>query len=113
MANSYCRIIFSILLTCACFCGQGVDSPFSKLAKRTVAVTESKPIVLVVRSFNNEAVCEKNMASILEQDYPNYRVIFIDDKSSDNTFEKVKAYVEKHDTENRVTLIQNLDRQGP
>ena len=112
MAMKYFRVFLSTLVAFNFLCAKGSNTPYGKLAKQTVPVTENKSIVLVVRSFNNEAVCEKNMASILSQDYPNFRVIFIDDTSTDATFDKVAAYVKEHDTQHRVTMIRNSERFG-
>ena len=48
---------------------------------------------IVVPSYNNEKWYEYNLASILNQTYVNYDVLYIDDCSTDNTYEKVTAVV--------------------
>lgn len=40
---------------------------------------------LIVTSYNNEDWVQTNIESILEQDYSNYEVLFVDDNSGDNT----------------------------
>lgn len=72
---------------------------------------ENKPFVVIIPSYNNSAFCERNLASIFDQDYENYRVIFIDDCSTDDTYNRVAAYVELRGQENRVTLIKNPVRR--
>lgn len=54
-------------------------------------VLEEKRFVIVIPSYNNESWFEKNLASILEQQYSNFRIIYINDASTDGT----KAAVEK------------------
>lgn len=74
-------------------------------------VTEKKPIVVVIASYNNEKICEKNLQSVFDQTYDNYRVIYIDDCSKDQTYEKVKAFIQSKGQEHRVKLIHNETRQ--
>ena len=48
---------------------------------------------IITPSFNNEEWVEYNIASILNQTYTNYEVLYIDDNSTDNTYEKVLEIV--------------------
>ena len=48
---------------------------------------------IIVPSYNNEAWVEYNLASIINQTYKNYNVLYIDDNSTDNTYSKVKEIV--------------------
>ena len=73
---------------------------------------EEKPIVVVIPSYNNKDWCEYNLGSALAQEYHNFRIIYIDDASSDGTGDLVEKYVKEWDTENRVTLIHNEERVG-
>jgi hopene-associated glycosyltransferase HpnB len=43
------------------------------------------PIDLIVPARNEESVFESSMVSLLGQDYPNFRVVAIDDQSTDST----------------------------
>jgi len=43
------------------------------------------PMVIVIPSYNNEKWCEKNLASVLQQNYHNYRIIYVNDASKDDT----------------------------
>lgn len=69
-----------------------------------------KPIVVVIPSYNNEKWVEKNFRSILEQNYTNFRIVYIDDASKDSTFAKVCALASK--THIPVKLVHNEDNQG-
>ncbi|HEX2579789.1 MAG TPA: glycosyltransferase [Rhabdochlamydiaceae bacterium] len=82
----------------------------SKIASK--APLTEKPFVIVVPSYNNAAFCEQNILSVLHQQYENYRVIFIDDASKDDTYDKVKALVDRSPKKKTVVLIKNNENQG-
>jgi glycosyltransferase involved in cell wall biosynthesis len=65
--------------------------------------------IIITPSFNNEDWVEYNIASILNQTYTNFKVLYIDDCSTDNTFEKVIPIVE---TDSRFTVIRNSENKG-
>jgi glycosyltransferase involved in cell wall biosynthesis len=76
------------------------------------AVTEHKPFVLIIPSYNNGEWVEKNLSSIFEQKYDNFRVIYIDDASNDRTLTAVKALVAAHGQEHRVQIWHNESNKG-
>lgn len=82
-----------------------------KLPSASKALAE-KAFVIIVPSYNNSAYCQQNILSILNQQYENYRVVFIDDASKDDTFEKVKALVDRSPKKDKVTLIKNTENKG-
>ena len=50
----------------------------------------------------------RNLNSILQQDYQNYHIIYIDDASQDGTAEKVRDYIKKYNvSERRLNFIEN------
>lgn len=63
--------------------------------------------VVVVPSFNNEQYYRENLDSIFSQDYPNFRVIYINDASTDRTGELVQAYIKEHGLEKKCTYSEN------
>jgi glycosyltransferase involved in cell wall biosynthesis len=65
--------------------------------------------VIITPSYNNEDWVEYNLASIINQTYDNFKVLYIDDASIDGTYEKVKSIIE-HDS--RFTLIRNDENKG-
>ncbi len=73
---------------------------------------QERPLVMVIPSYNNKAWFKKNLDSVFCQNYKNYRVIYIDDCSTDGTYELVKQYIQQHDQMDRVTLIRNQQRRG-
>lgn len=48
---------------------------------------------IITPSFNNVDWVEPNIASVLNQTYTNYRVIYIDDASTDETYNKVQSII--------------------
>ena len=54
-----------------------------------------KPIVVVIPSYNNERWVENNLTSVFKQNYQNYRVIYVDDCSTDNTYKHVMELIEQ------------------
>ncbi len=80
---------------------------------RDCPVIESKPFVFAIYSYQQAAWCQRALRSIFEQEYDNFRVIFFDDGSSDDTFEKVQAFALENNQEHRIILIRNEERLGP
>lgn len=68
--------------------------------------------VIVIPSYNNEEWCQKNLHSALRQNYSNYRVIYTDDCSTDNTRSNIQEYLKENDKENKVELVLNEKRLG-
>lgn len=69
--------------------------------------TQEKPFVVIITSFNNKDWFERNLDSIFGQKYSNYRVIYIDDCSQDQTSTYVKEYVTKHNLWHRFIIVEN------
>ena len=55
------------------------------------APLEERPMVVIIPSYNNAKWYTRNIRSVLTQDYKKFRVIYIDDASSDATADKVDA----------------------
>lgn len=75
-------------------------------------VQNQKSFVVVIPSYQNHNYFQKNLDSVFSQDYENYRVIYIDDASPDNTAHSVKEFVKEKHQNHRFTLIQNAKREG-
>ncbi len=67
--------------------------------------------VFIVPSYNNAKWYKRNLASIFNQKYDNYHVIYIDDVSTDKTADLVEAFVEERGMKERFTLIKNKERR--
>ena len=71
-----------------------------------------KRMVVVIPSYKNEKWVEKNLTSVLTQKYSNFRVIYIDDLSPDQTYMMVKRTVENFKAAGKVSVLQNSIRKG-
>ncbi len=71
-----------------------------------------KSIVVLVLSYNNINWVDQNISSILFQDYENYRVVYIDDCSTDGTADAVESLVRSLGQEHRFQLVRNQTRAG-
>ncbi len=70
-----------------------------------------KPFVIIVPSYKNAQWYKKNLDSIFSQKYTNYRVIYIDDQSPDNTGNLVEQYLKERHLEHKCLLIKNNERR--
>ena len=72
-----------------------------------------KSMVIVIPSYNNQQWYERNVQSVLSQNYTNFRIIYCDDCSPDGTGKLVQEYLVDNDPNNKVCLIKNTTRRGP
>lgn len=98
------NFIGSFFVGALCFAHATVDG-------RDVEIKE-KPLVVIIPSYNNARWCERNLESVFSQRYSNYRVIYIDDASTDTTYQKVSACVDRHEAWDRFNLVRNTNRVG-
>jgi chlorobactene glucosyltransferase len=70
------------------------DSPF--LDKFNSKSHNSPKVSIILPARNEEAFIEKCINSLLEQDYKNYEIIAIDDRSDDNTSSIIKKISNKN-----------------
>jgi glycosyltransferase involved in cell wall biosynthesis len=73
-------------------------------------IEKELPFVFVICSYNNAKWVYKNLDSVFNQIYKNFRVIYIDDASTDGTADMVENYIQKHHLEEKITLIKNTQR---
>ncbi len=77
----------------------------------TNALCQELPMVVIIPSYNNANYASENLLSVFTQNYNNYRVIYIDDCSSDATYANVLALVKQNNMEDRVQVIHNSERR--
>jgi len=71
-----------------------------------------KIIIIVIPSYNNSQWYKQNIDSVIHQNYSRYHIVYIDDCSTDNTYQLVKEYIHELDCEHKVTLMRNTKRCG-
>jgi len=69
-----------------------------------------RPMVLIICSYNNADWYQRNLDAVFSQDYSNYRVIYIDDCSTDGTAELVEQYIQERGLQDKIILIKNKER---
>jgi len=70
-----------------------------------------RPIVLIITSYNNSQWYQKNLDSVFEQNYDNWRIVYIDDVSPDGTGELVEKYLKNSEFSDKVTFVKNKRRK--
>lgn len=68
-------------------------------------------IVVVTASYNNAEYFIKNLASVFDQKYENYHLIYVNDCSQDNTSQLVTSYVAQRGMQDKVLYINNVDHR--
>ncbi len=86
------------------------DVIFQSVVDHTI--NGQKEFAIVVPTYNNSRFCIANIESLITQKYDNYHVYIINDASTDETYEKLTAYIIDHACEDLVTLINNSERVG-
>lgn len=95
---------FAIILFYLCFLPKNLFAQTS--------ILEEKPFVVVIPSYNNKDWYQKNLDSVLNQRYQNFRIIYLSDGSTDGTDKLVEDYVKQKNQEDRFTLIKIFERRG-
>lgn len=70
-----------------------------------------KSFVILMCGYNNKLWVVSSLDSVRVQNYSNYRIIYIDDASADDTYETVVTYAKKHNMNDRITIIRNEVRR--
>ncbi len=73
---------------------------------------DQKKFVIVIPSYNNKNYYIQNLSSVFSQTYKNYRIIYIDDNSPDQTGQLVEDYLKRFNSKIQIDLIRNKERRG-
>lgn len=74
--------------------------------------SSQKPFVIVISGHNNSLYCEKSLLSTMTQNYGNFRVIYIDDASTDDSFSKISFAVAQSPKKDKISLVKSKESQG-
>lgn len=105
MFQNYVNTVVGFLILCACMVTYGLYSiaatKYQKrlLKKHPPVINENyKPFVtIMIPAHNEEYVIANTVENVLQLDYPNFEIIVIDDRSSDNTDAVIRKLEEKYD----------------
>jgi glycosyltransferase involved in cell wall biosynthesis len=84
---------------------------FSRLAfyKNKTKQNQYKPISVVICAKNEYTNLKKNLTFILEQDYPDYEVVVVNDCSDDDTDYLLRSFSDKYPHLNVVNIVKNVN----
>ncbi|RVU01866.1 glycosyltransferase [Mucilaginibacter limnophilus] len=68
----------------------------NKDRQEAIKLEELPHVSIIVPAYNEEVTAVKTINSLLQLDYPDFDIIFVDDGSKDKTFEVVKAAYGEH-----------------
>lgn len=100
---------FKTILLCKLFCFFFLAAAWEAQADQALP---EKPLVVLITSYNNQEVVQENLASAFSQNYKNFRIIYIDDCSTDNSEEQVKTVVNSFPSSVQFSYIRNSKRIG-
>ena len=74
--------------------------------------TSSPLVSIITPCYKGGKYLPSNIASVLQQDFKDFELLLIDDKSPDNTREIMQKEREKSDFDPRIHLLQNEKNLG-
>lgn len=79
---------------------------------KTILTAGDSKFVIMICSYNNEKWVEKNLLSALNQNYNNFRVIYINDCSTDGTLSRLDCVIRNHPKKNILQIVNNESNKG-
>lgn len=92
--------------------GRRLEPHFAKFTQYTIDGKEKSKFVIIISSQDNAPFVAKNLDSVFDQKYNNYRIIFIDDSSSDDTYKKALEFVQGGVHQDKITFISNPKQES-
>lgn len=89
-----------------------VDSHLSNLQLSKIIENNQRSFVFIITSFNNQDWVSYNLLSILKQKYVFWRIIYVDDNSTDNTNQLVNKFSIENNLKNKIKIIKNKTNMG-
>ncbi|MDX1462970.1 MAG: glycosyltransferase [Marinirhabdus sp.] len=93
-------------IVCINCCFYLLFSKFSFQKTPSIGPTTHYPVSIIVCAKNEAVNLTKNVPYLLEQDYPDYEVILINDASTDETLEVIEGFAER-DRRVKVVNVKN------
>ena len=78
----------------------------------TLFPAENLPFAIAIVGRNNGAWLEKTLQSAFFQNYPNYRIVYVDDCSDDGSFELAKDLIAASEHHAKTALYRNETPEG-
>lgn len=98
----YALFIIGIILSVGRMLAMGIFATLQKKREAKTVAASAQPLVsIIVPAYNEEINACRTVSSLLNQDYPNLQVVFVDDGSKDETYKRVQ---EKFATQENVRV---------
>ncbi|MEI8301542.1 MAG: glycosyltransferase family A protein [Chlamydiota bacterium] len=72
---------------------------------------DNKSFVIVIFSTERDEFCEKNLESIFNQSYEDFRVVYLDSGEGNSNYNKAMDWIEKFGYEDKITFIKNINNE--
>lgn len=73
-------------------------------------ISNTPLVTIMIPVYNRESLIKETLLSALNQDFEDYEVVVVDNKSTDNTYEILKDYTQKY---TNLRIFQNSRNLGP
>ena len=77
------------------------------IPKNNFIPIKNKQFVFIIPSYNNADYYKKSLDSVINQTYKNWKIIYVDDCSTDNTYNLVNEYIKENNLKDKFMLIKN------
>lgn len=69
----------------------------------------NSPVSVIICAKNESDNLRKNLPSIIEQEYPNFEIVLVDDNSSDNSLEIMESFAEQN-AHVKIVKVKPIDK---
>lgn len=74
---------------------------------------EKNKFVIIITSHNDNPYVERNLRSVFEQQYSNFRILFIDNASQDGSMKTAMELTHDFPGKEKITFVSNATMQSP
>jgi glycosyltransferase involved in cell wall biosynthesis len=99
----YAIVLFAIIIFIQIFYYLFIFGNFAFSKSLPKTSNKKLPVSVIVCAKNEAENLLKYIPLLIEQDYPNFEIVLINDSSYDNTWEVMEAFAEKH---NNIKLVE-------
>jgi len=85
---------------------------FFILISTTIFAADKNKFVILICSYNNSSWVKQNIYSALNQNHENFRIIYVNDASKDDTLIQLEKALANHTKKDLVRIINNSANQG-
>jgi len=78
-----------------------------------ITLAQAAQFVIIIPAHNGAYTFKKTLQSVLSQDHENFRIVYLDDGSTDGTETLLTHFISTHDLSSKVTFLKNHTRLGP